>query len=503
MDSGLALQPATQVTSNAPASVRKAARGEPRPATPRCLPPARRPLSNALGMDSPLSGSQLPGRTTRNSGYYLSYTQRLQYTFHVIFDMYRCRYSGRSPWQFAGHAATGVVAPPDPLPWRPAAQANNVPERGPDCAGGVGALSVRRRARGGGAASPAAVFERGSPVPIPFAALTCRAGCAADADAEGRFTLEVPPGTAELTITAPGYEPLHLVETLPPTSRAPSSTACSRCPRRATATDSTVRGEARHEGERFTLQGRGAAARSRRRSAIPSASSACCPASPRPCRCCRIYVVRGASPGMNGFFLDGMRVPQLFHFSSAAASCTRASSIASTSTPAPTTPASAATPAASSTPRPAPRAPTRRRTARSSCGSTTPPRSSSCALPGNVGPDAAEERRGWLPAGDHELRRRRQVLDQRGEEVERLGRPDLLDVVEHDDERLLLRARSADRTRAAALRPFRASPPSSAASDATSSAGKTRDSSSPRSNRSHLNSRVSRRAHCASTVVFP
>lgn len=26
-----------------------------------------------------------------------------------------------------------------------------------------------------------------------------------------------------------------------------------------------------------------------------------------------IFVVRGASPGMNGFFLDGMRVPQLFH----------------------------------------------------------------------------------------------------------------------------------------------------------------------------------------------
>jgi hypothetical protein len=26
-----------------------------------------------------------------------------------------------------------------------------------------------------------------------------------------------------------------------------------------------------------------------------------------------VYVVRGASPGMNGFFLDGMRVPQLFH----------------------------------------------------------------------------------------------------------------------------------------------------------------------------------------------
>ena len=27
-----------------------------------------------------------------------------------------------------------------------------------------------------------------------------------------------------------------------------------------------------------------------------------------------VYVIRGASPGTNGFFLDGMRVPQLFHF---------------------------------------------------------------------------------------------------------------------------------------------------------------------------------------------
>ena len=27
-----------------------------------------------------------------------------------------------------------------------------------------------------------------------------------------------------------------------------------------------------------------------------------------------VYVIRGSSPGTNGFFLDGMRVPQLFHW---------------------------------------------------------------------------------------------------------------------------------------------------------------------------------------------
>ena len=74
-----------------------------------------------------------------------------------------------------------------------------------------------------------------------------------------------------------------------------------------------MRGEARHEGERIALrdeelhQAPGTLG-------DPFRVIGLLPGVATPITLLPIYVIRGASPGTNGFYLDGMRVPQLFHF---------------------------------------------------------------------------------------------------------------------------------------------------------------------------------------------
>ena len=74
-----------------------------------------------------------------------------------------------------------------------------------------------------------------------------------------------------------------------------------------------MRGEARHEGERFSLK-------DSELHQLPGALGdpfrviGMLPGVSTPLPLLPYYVIRGASPGTNGFFLDGMRVPQLFHF---------------------------------------------------------------------------------------------------------------------------------------------------------------------------------------------
>lgn len=74
----------------------------------------------------------------------------------------------------------------------------------------------------------------------------------------------------------------------------------------------TVRGDARHEGQRVELRGE-------ELRTLPGGlgdpfrSIGLLPGVATPIPLLPVFVVRGASPGMNGFFLDGMRVPQLFH----------------------------------------------------------------------------------------------------------------------------------------------------------------------------------------------
>jgi hypothetical protein len=159
------------------------------------------------------------------------------------------------------------------------------------------------------------VLERASFAVVAGASLQTTdgdgAGSSATTDAQGRFQLDLPAGEIELVVTAPGYEPLRLVEKLGP--NAARTVEYRLLPREEHHRyESTVHGQAPHAGERFTL-------RDEELQQVPGAVGdpfrviAALPGVIAPIPLLPLYVIRGGSPGMNGFFLDGMRVPQLFH----------------------------------------------------------------------------------------------------------------------------------------------------------------------------------------------
>ncbi len=153
------------------------------------------------------------------------------------------------------------------------------------------------------------VWERGTVVPL--AEVHVQSGTAeVITDSEGRFTLDLPVGDAEVIVTADEYEPLKITEKI---TAGQGLTVEYRISRRKARYESTVRGEARHEGERFQLrkeelhQAPGTLGE-------PFRVIGLLPGVATPLPLLPVYVIRGASPGTNGFFLDGMRIPQLFHF---------------------------------------------------------------------------------------------------------------------------------------------------------------------------------------------
>ncbi len=155
------------------------------------------------------------------------------------------------------------------------------------------------------------VLERGSAVEVTGASVSVGEAAPVLVDADARFCIDVPGGPAQLTVIADGYTPLHLEENVPPGVRRSVEyrlLPLAGHPRFR----SVVRGNPTHEGERFTLRdeelhqapGTGG---------DPFRVVALLPGVIQPIPILPIYVVRGGSPGMNGFFIDGMRVPQLFH----------------------------------------------------------------------------------------------------------------------------------------------------------------------------------------------
>jgi hypothetical protein len=154
------------------------------------------------------------------------------------------------------------------------------------------------------------VFERGSITPLAGARVQTAAG-ECESDASGRFTLELPEGAHDVLVTAEGHEPLRATEKI--IAGQGLAVEYTLLPRAASRRyQSTVRGEGRHEGERFTL-------REQELHELPGTLGdpfrivGSLPGVATPLPLLPYYVIRGASPGNNGFFLDGMRVPQLFH----------------------------------------------------------------------------------------------------------------------------------------------------------------------------------------------
>lgn len=157
------------------------------------------------------------------------------------------------------------------------------------------------------------VFERGSSTPLVGARVVTQGGDETSTDENGAFTLQVTPGTTELSITLDGYEHLIERETLAPGQGLRVEYRLMRLPSYRQRYVSTVRGEARHEGERFQLRDE-ELHQTAGTLGDPFRVVGLLPGVAQPLTLLPVYVIRGASPGTNGFFLDGMRVPQLFHF---------------------------------------------------------------------------------------------------------------------------------------------------------------------------------------------
>ena len=154
------------------------------------------------------------------------------------------------------------------------------------------------------------ILERGTRSPLEGAAITVDTRPAGETDSEGRLTLSVPVGT-------------HQVEAQFPTHR-PSREAIEMVAGRKYTV--TIRLESEADGERYETE-----VRARHRevasvaidareatqiagtsgdpvrvlASLPGVTQAVWPAA--------IFVVRGSNPGNTGFFIDGIRVPALFH----------------------------------------------------------------------------------------------------------------------------------------------------------------------------------------------
>ncbi len=153
------------------------------------------------------------------------------------------------------------------------------------------------------------VLERGSKHPLAGAAIKVDNTPAATTDADGRFELSVAPGAHRLEIQLAGEATLHVRVDAP--AELPEQTF-RMTPGLAGEHHETVVHAGRPELAKITLSGdeaRQTAGTSgdpmRLIGALPGVIQIAWPAA--------LYVVRGANPGNTGFFLDGIRVPALFH----------------------------------------------------------------------------------------------------------------------------------------------------------------------------------------------
>jgi hypothetical protein len=156
------------------------------------------------------------------------------------------------------------------------------------------------------------VMERGTINPVGGARVLVGEAHETISDAKGRFELRVPAGEQSVVILSEDHEPLRVSEKL--VAGQGLEVEYRLIPKEEKKRyRSRVRGESRHEGERFSL-------RDEELHMAPGSLGdpfrviALLPGVAAPVPLLPLWVVRGASPGTNGFFLDGMRVPQLFHF---------------------------------------------------------------------------------------------------------------------------------------------------------------------------------------------
>jgi hypothetical protein len=154
------------------------------------------------------------------------------------------------------------------------------------------------------------VLAKGTREPLVGASIAVDAVPRAEAGEGGRFEVEVPAGRHRLQIQHPGYEPVDdLLETsgLMPerTYRLMPRQTGERYETTVAAPDSRAQRIVLREEDLTQVPG-SFGDPFRVIESLPGVSQVAWPLA--------IYAIRGANPGNSGFFIDGVRVPSLFHF---------------------------------------------------------------------------------------------------------------------------------------------------------------------------------------------
>jgi hypothetical protein len=154
------------------------------------------------------------------------------------------------------------------------------------------------------------ILERGAHRPVAFARLeVLDAGVSVEAGEDGHFTLTLAPGAVSLSVWAPGFERRQLEQTL---DAGESREVQVRLERTGASFESTVHGRRFEEEPRASLSGvetheaAGTLGDPLRAVMLLPGVSAVASGISYP-------VLRGTQPAATGFFLDGVRLPQLFH----------------------------------------------------------------------------------------------------------------------------------------------------------------------------------------------
>jgi hypothetical protein len=214
---------------------------------------------------------------------------------------------GGQPARDAG-AADAAVAAADAQPDGASQRSDGGADAAPAAVGFGGA---------GPAATPAAVpiagrvLEKGTRKPIAGAAIMVDAAVVGETDADGHFQLAVPAGLHDLAVAIGGQEVVHRQVDL--RSGVPADEQIFRVLTVGSAARYATKVRAgRPEIPKVEISGEEARQLPgssgdplRVLGSLPGVVQIAWPAA--------LYVVRGANPGNTGFFLDGIRVPELFH----------------------------------------------------------------------------------------------------------------------------------------------------------------------------------------------
>jgi hypothetical protein len=153
------------------------------------------------------------------------------------------------------------------------------------------------------------VLEKGTRRPLAGASITLDAAPAGETDATGRFELSTRPGPHHVQIQLPGHEVVNrrvevtarageevfrLTERLSGERYETTVTAPGAEPPHVELSGDEARKTAGTSGDPMRVI-----------ASLPGVSQIVWPAA--------LFAIRGANPGNTGFFLDGMRVPALFH----------------------------------------------------------------------------------------------------------------------------------------------------------------------------------------------